>query len=138
MLRLMDYLVVGLTGLMVIVSLYVGTSFYNFNGELLDLIKVYDIWAIALIITYCAKSLLLNSDDDDFTGGKRYPLFQKVGIAYANAYILLSFLVEIPILVFGKLGISIASTMKLQFWTFVIICILYFLYQITRKNKKKF
>jgi hypothetical protein len=137
MLRLMDYLIIFLVGLMVVLSLYIEISFYRFNGDMLALLNLYDICFVSLIITYCAKSLLQN-DDDDFDGGKRYPLFKKVGIAYANAFMFLVAIIEIPILVFNNTGISLAQAMSSLYWGFVALAILYFLYQITRKNKKKF
>lgn len=130
--KLHDLLVYALGLVLFVMSFYISFSFYHAE-ELLDIIKNLEVLCSTLLMLYFLKGAIKNDED---IGGTPSQKAKAVILAYANAYVLFTFVVEIAVLVCSNIGKSFERDFTFLFILNILLALGYFIWQLLVKKNK--
>jgi hypothetical protein len=130
--KLHDLLVYALGLVLFVMSFYISFAFYHAE-ELLDIINNLEILCSTLLMLYFLKGAIKNDED---IGGTPSQKAKAVILAYANAYVLFTFVVEIAILICSNIGKSFERDFTFLFILNIILALGYFVWQLLVKKNK--
>ena len=131
--NLHDFLIYILASVLLVMSFYISFAFYN-AGELLDIVNTLEILCSTLLLMYCLKGMIGGDGDINGTINKKA---KAVILAWSNAYVMFTIVVEIAVLLCNNVGKSFERDFTWLFILNIILCLAYFVWQLMIKKKLK-
>jgi hypothetical protein len=128
-----DILIYILASVLAFMSFYISYGFYNAE-ELLDIVETLEILCSTLLLLYVLKGMI--GGDGDINGDLNKKS-KAIILAWSNAYVLFTILVEVAVLICNNVGKSFERYFPYLFILNILLCLTYFIHQILSKKKNK-